>query len=584
MDRDEELRRRRGEHTRSYSQDKPIGSGENAQAILRGIKQWLPDLLASPGDIADLATAAAKRVARGQKQTTPVPTNYGGQIRGALTKVQPRAQTEVTEIPEPSWFEKGTRMLNPLFLNPRRAASPLSALAALSGAPGAELSIVKPKGGNWYTVKNTQLNTILDSLRKNGKGPSVEAFNRWLEGPLAKYIKNELATENDTVRKLLNSDTPISHFNIAELINRATNPYISTTAIANRQKAGFEGRMPDVPMTDAAKAWNELADASVAPKPARQLYEQLKAINEKHPMAADWVKNLPENSPIYVPSLSFTHDLGIKHFTDELWNASRKNSDLPSALRIKPEDLQQYGIEKAIRRVHDINKYREGLKEAGNVAMLQGPGVKTIREYSENNPKGLRWVELGGEDVAGLERQLKYEGDTMGHCVGGYCDDVLSGNTKIFSLRDAKGEPHVTIEMLPPADQKLVSKAKEAERVFTEETGLPFDPVENDDFMEWALSDGYERYGDVLATNISPGYSIKQIKGKQNLAPKEDYLPFIKDFLANPYHGSTWGEDIGDLDTLGLSPEDLAKIPRGYAQGGLVGKQDFNGVVGYILD
>ena len=37
----------------------------------------------------------------------------------------------------------------------------------------------------------------------------------------------------------------------------------------------------------------------------------------------------------------------------------------------------------------------------------------------------------------------------MGHCVGGYCPDVASGRTKIFSLRDKRGEPHVTVEVEP---------------------------------------------------------------------------------------------------------------------------------------
>jgi hypothetical protein len=48
-----------------------------------------------------------------------------------------------------------------------------------------------------------------------------------------------------------------------------------------------------------------------------------------------------------------------------------------------------------------------------------------------------------------LEDALKYEGDTMGHCVGGYCDDVAEGRSRIYSLRDKRGEPHVTVEVKP---------------------------------------------------------------------------------------------------------------------------------------
>lgn len=543
MDRDEELRRRRGEHTRSYSQDRPIGSGENASALIRGIKQWLPDIPGSVGDLVDMAYAGGRNVLQGQKQRS-IPSLGLGEKARKLVKQRPALeQVQMTETPETNWFEEGTRMLNPaMFMGPKNIAT-MGGLALAGGVPGVALSIIKPKGGNWYTVKDTQLSTVLGNLKRRGRGAGTEDFNRWLEGPLAKYIKNDLATENDTIRRLLNSENPVSHLNTGELLNRAADSRTSTTAALHRRVAGPEGRMPDLPLADTARAWNDLADASVVPMPAGKMYERFKAINEKHPMAADWVKNLPPDSPIYMPSVDFGYTLGLDHLADELWNAVRKNSDLPENLRLKPEDFQQMGIEKAVRHVADINKWREANKSNAALEMLSGPGVKLLREYSENNPKGLRWVELmddpgtypdmGEEAVrAALQKQLKYEGDTMGHCVGGYCDDVIGGQSRIFSLRDAKGEPHVTIEVAP----------------------------------------------------TDAGEVIQQIKGKQNLAPKAEYLPFVHDFLSNPYHGSSWQDSIGDLNSLGLSPEDIEKIPRAYAQGGLVGRQELNGAVGYILD
>lgn len=42
---------------------------------------------------------------------------------------------------------------------------------------------------------------------------------------------------------------------------------------------------------------------------------------------------------------------------------------------------------------------------------------------------------------------LETEGDLMGHCVGGYCHSVSSGSSFIYSLRDPKNKPHVTIEL-----------------------------------------------------------------------------------------------------------------------------------------
>lgn len=42
---------------------------------------------------------------------------------------------------------------------------------------------------------------------------------------------------------------------------------------------------------------------------------------------------------------------------------------------------------------------------------------------------------------------LQYEGDEMGHCVGDYSQPVEAGDTAIYSLRDPKGKPKVTMEI-----------------------------------------------------------------------------------------------------------------------------------------
>jgi hypothetical protein len=42
--------------------------------------------------------------------------------------------------------------------------------------------------------------------------------------------------------------------------------------------------------------------------------------------------------------------------------------------------------------------------------------------------------------------QLEAEGEIMQHCVGSYCPAVAAGQTIIYSLRDPKGKPHVTVE------------------------------------------------------------------------------------------------------------------------------------------
>ena len=95
----------------------------------------------------------------------------------------------------------------------------------------------------------------------------------------------------------------------------------------------------------------------------------------------------------------------------------------------------------------------------------------------------------------------------MGHCVGGYCPDVFEGRSRIYSLRDKKGEPHVTIEVQP------------GPRIF--DTGTP---------------------------EGRPGpENIVQIKGKANRAPKDEYLPFVQDFVRS----GNWSQ-VKDLQNTGL--------------------------------
>jgi hypothetical protein len=69
------------------------------------------------------------------------------------------------------------------------------------------------------------------------------------------------------------------------------------------------------------------------------------------------------------------------------------------------------------------------------------PDVVEEIEVVEDCGDGCRFVELKGP-VA-----LLREGRLMGHCVGSYFPNVQAGQARIFSLRDARNQPHVTIEV-----------------------------------------------------------------------------------------------------------------------------------------
>jgi hypothetical protein len=280
-----------------------------------------------------------------------------------------------------------------------------------------------------------------------------------------------------------------------------------------------------------------------------------------------------------------TADMGFDHVIDIL------KQDVMEG-RIRPEQLSKVSIEDAVRRTMDFDQ--EAARKMAEAQIKATEGFPIYKEY----PEGYRWIELAPPtytpetlppgfkleqwdykgnpawsvvDDAGttyndaasspdealskfakskegskaLEEALKYEGDTMGHCVGGYCPDVIEGKSRIFSLRDARGEPHVTIEVEPnqhldynkwygeqPTSYKALLNAKKSEP-------------------------GYDPYQEpaYLAARDAMPPKIVQIKGKQNARPVEKYDKYTQDFVKSGQYS-----DVGDLENTGLYRADPSEL------------------------
>lgn len=459
----------------------------------------------------------------------------------------------------------------------------IPAKGAASLLPIALGGVIKRKGGNWISLENAiknmqhgvdpsapdHLEGYLEIARRESPElvPQYEAglaravrqlaIDKWLAGPLAKYVKNQLATPEDPVRLL--AEQGIHHRN-----DGFASP-VSLRASKQREKAGFP--VTGLGKSQSAQDWEAAADQAILVDSADSL-RQMPSVLGRNP----WMSNLAPETPVYaVDSLGLKQSLGFDHVVDELQNAMDPASGLPHRLRISPEQLGQYGMEKAVRRVHDINEWRAAQKSAADAELANRATV--VREYSDNNPKGLRWVELKAADpdafeqsmshlkgrewddamakfrtdrVEELKRQLKYEGDTMGHCVGGYCDDVLNGNSRIFSLRDAKGEPHVTIEVEgnPPVS------GNEVMSMFGDRGREIWDAyVENIHQYPTVREFMRDQYPDEARQFFAP--RIKQIKGKANLKPIPEYIPFVQDFIRKSPVNEEWSR-VGDLRNTDL--------------------------------
>ena len=288
-----------------------------------------------------------------------------------------------------------------------------------------------------------------------------------------------------------------------------------------------------------------------------------------------WISKLDPEATLYSGDI---YNLGFDHVVDIL------KQDVMAG-RIRPEQLNKITVDQAIKRAADFNA--EQAKKMAETQIKATEGMPIHKEYPE---EGYKWIELkaptkelpagwtvkevkspiSGEQyhqvfddnnnvIVGalgetkeaalkkaqeglgrpeLESALKYEGDTMGHCVGGYCPDVLEGRSRIYSLRDKRGEPHVTVEVRP--NQHLDYNdwfSKQPEEVQNRIAQRRVEDKNHD------IYEGPEYLADRAA--LAP--RIIQIKGKQNQAPKEQYLPYVQDFV----RGGNWS-DVGDIKNTGL--------------------------------
>ena len=499
-------------------------------AMKKGARNWAPDVAGFfLGDIPDALTYVARRAANVQGEQSIPSLGAGNAVRRAVHDLQAQFGLEDKFVPpsgqvvgpvyEPSTLEQVTQFANPLaFVNPTsatktagRGAAELIARAVQSEGPLARMAtagfrpmyVIKSKGGNWPIGS---VEDALSSVKRGahfGPGPAeiipgspTEAINSWIDKALAKYVKNQMATPEDPIRALAEQGT--LHF---------APDWVPEGGFSRGQAAGITGGAQGrrLGKEKLAQDWEDLSDQGLDQARA----EELMHLRNKNP----WLEKVPGETPVYGFPPQLEQSLGFDHLIDELSNSINPESGLPRHLLFPADRLEKVSVPQAVQRVSDINKWRAEQKVLADQARANNAATVLHKEYPE---KGMRWVQLAHPEAekspeakAALADALKYEGDTMGHCVGRYCDDVASGQSQIFSLRDAKGEPHATIEVEPYRGQA---------------------PKDDD--------------GNYLENVPS---RIVQIKGKLNRAPNPEYLPFVQDFVRS----GQWS-DVGELQNAGL--------------------------------
>lgn len=465
------------------------------------------------------------------------------------------------------------------------AESPLSKFIPEAVKP---LNVVKPKGGggNWLNIESH-----LESIKPNAGIDPKDAYelgisnrgdvaiSNWIDTKLNKYIRNEMGTPNDPVRAL--AEKGKLHFE-PDVGNN-----LRLRAQQHRTKQGYpsEGSAG----SQLAADWEALTDAQIQSRKAKDV--RIQSADEP------FLKDLSPEDDVHSFGTSFNPNkiLGFDHIIDELRNATTLGDNLPKVLQIDPAKLERMSMSDVVSHVSKINEWRANQAARAHDEMIKvlekSPVTSTVKEY----PDGYKWVELKLPDndpkyADELAKALKLEGDSMGHCVGGYCPDVMSGRVQIFSLRDPKGRAHVTIEVNPNpsytdrlqlgdvADQE----AAEADQLFRnlqnvlEERGVKnaADIVEIEAFggqhtpkiqqlVNEALVEAQARMpSKQIASEGLP--SIMQIKGKGNARPIEKYDPYTQDFV----QGNDW-DIVDDLKNTGL--KDLRDYKEEVAHGEKLG-------------
>jgi hypothetical protein len=268
-----------------------------------------------------------------------------------------------------------------------------------------------------------------------------------------------------------------------------------------------------------------------------------------------WLEKVPSEQRVYGLISDDVSDYtpGFEHLIDELRNATRADSDLPANLRWKPEDLKKVTMAQAVERVAKINEYRAAQMAAAQKAAREG--IPLHKEYEG----GFQW--MAAPDTAIDPKSLQYIKDVG--CEGGWCTQgeglakQYGGDEgRLYVLHDPAGKPVVQISVkttkreLPEREipwevtTELKESAQQRARAIGEQKGFgPYsDEVSllqselyHEDLFQWR------------SKNPQVSTEILEIKGRQNRAPKEEYLPMVQDFVRS----GNWSR-VGDFKNTGF--------------------------------
>jgi hypothetical protein len=244
--------------------------------------------------------------------------------------------------------------------------------------------------------------------------------------------------------------------------------------IQDRRELGIAVNMirknPNITIPELTSTIQQNSQKQVAPTNTQQ-EQVIASAYSQHPDFQNWILL---QLRILRRTLSFSDD------SKQLYNQEMRQKQREFALIYDwykfnniGKNINNYNYEKAEKATAIWHKVIAG-EGAGKIYEPTEPDL-VVYEFN-NNGENPDWEGWTIQEVR-TPNDLSCEGNLMNHCVGGYADEVKSGRTRIFSLRDPQNKPHVTLE------------------------------------------------------TDNSGTDVKQIKGNSNKTPRDEYKDMIRDWV-----------------------------------------------------
>lgn len=610
----------------------PSGEGENEltkqfpklSGFLQGLVGIAPDEVGSGSVLDDKAMSSKKLQALGAKYGFPIGTlaqmlPFGGGIAKAPAVGAHAAQKGVVKLPGGNWRTGSiAEVLKPLkgttFEGADLADPALWREAEIARENGPLNSWIDKKLHDY--VKN-DMGTEGDPIRALAERGSIHfqpipAAKPTKTREAAGFQKDDYATSDLARQWERTADFSIMSRKAGDILRGPSNltskraqPYIDK---ALQEYPWLAKVPPETPLhqpysTQASRIWgfdhlidelrNTLNPASGLPQELLWKYADLSKVSV--PQAVERVAkiNAWREAQAANADLQRANNAAVRTFKEYKENNPRGfrwaevglPEGLPEGFTLKPTKLTMQASAKA--PVIEKDGFRVFAPDGRAISAAYG----ATEADALNAYNSTAFGSVFDARVKAFQDAIKFEGEAMGHSAAGYADvsdyglgglnAIKDGRAKIFTLRDGKHQPHVTIEVgRPPGNdpERYIDKARE--QLIDELTPDDVD-MDMDAFDELI----YRRAQDLAADGPGPepgSLHIYQIKGKGNRMPSNEYLPYVQDFVKS----GKWS-GVDELENAGLYEHPSTpgkyltedefnawkaggKDENGYADGGLV--------------